>query len=140
MSARAGYASRSAGKVVCMDKPMGLRVAVTGATGNIGTALVERLASDHGVAAIVGVARRPPDWQPRHTTWVKADVATDDLTATFEGIDVVVHLAWAFQPTHDPMATWKVNAVGSERVFAAAPGGGGGGVIYFPSGGPHSAG
>jgi nucleoside-diphosphate-sugar epimerase len=30
-----------------------------------------------------------------------------------------VHLAWLFQPTHDSMATWHANVLGSARVFAA---------------------
>ncbi|MDP8992225.1 MAG: NAD-dependent epimerase/dehydratase family protein, partial [Actinomycetota bacterium] len=34
----------------------------------------------------------------------------------------VVHLAWLFQPTHDPMTTWRANVIGSSRLFEAAAG------------------
>ena len=57
-----------------------MRVVITGASGNVGTALVERLGEDEAVEQIVGVCRREHDWRPSKTTWVYADVASDDLT------------------------------------------------------------
>jgi uncharacterized protein YbjT (DUF2867 family) len=43
-----------------------MRVVITGATGNVGTSLVERLSADDAVTEIVGVARRATDWsQPK---------------------------------------------------------------------------
>ncbi|MBV9953064.1 MAG: NAD-dependent epimerase/dehydratase family protein [Acidimicrobiia bacterium] len=97
-----------------------MRVVVTGATGNVGTAVVEALAADAGVDSIVGVARRTPDdWHPAKTEFVAADLTTDDLVAHVRGADAVVHLAWAFQPTHQPAETWRVNVVGSDRTFRA---------------------
>jgi nucleoside-diphosphate-sugar epimerase len=96
-----------------------MRVVITGATGNVGTALVERLAADPQVDSIVGLCRRAPEWQPPRTTWVEADVATGDLAQLFAGADAVVHLAWLFQPTHRPDVTWQANAVGSVRVLDA---------------------
>lgn len=32
----------------------------------------------------------------------------------------MVHLAWLFQPTHDPVVTWRNNVLGSIRVFDSA--------------------
>lgn len=96
-----------------------MRVVITGATGNVGTSVVERLSADDTVTEIVGVARRPTDWSPPKTRWVSADVAVDDLTPVFRGADAVVHLAWMFQPTHKPLATWRNNVLGSMRVFDA---------------------
>lgn len=96
-----------------------MRVVVTGATGNVGTSVVEALGSDDAVTEIVGVARRRPSWNPPKTTWVEVDVATDDLSTVFAGADAVVHLAWIFQPTHRPRLTWQNNVLGSIRVFDA---------------------
>jgi uncharacterized protein YbjT (DUF2867 family) len=53
-----------------------MRVAVIGATGNVGTSLVEVLAGDDRVDSIVGIARRRPDWTPAKTEWVEANVLT----------------------------------------------------------------
>jgi nucleoside-diphosphate-sugar epimerase len=96
----------------------GRRIVVTGATGNIGTSVVRALSEHPGVASVVGVARRQPAWTVAKTEWVAADVR-DDLTATFDGADAVIHLAWQFQPTHAPEQTWRANVLGSKAVFAA---------------------
>ncbi|HEX2090250.1 MAG TPA: NAD-dependent epimerase/dehydratase family protein [Actinomycetota bacterium] len=98
---------------------MALRVVVVGATGNVGTSLVQALGEDPDVDSIIGLARRLPAWSPPKTTWARADVRTTDLVSHFRGADVVVHLAWILQPTHDPLATWRSNALGSVRVFDA---------------------
>ena len=96
-----------------------MRVVVVGATGNVGTGVVEVLSGDPGVTSIVGVARRLPDWRPPKVTWVQADITTDELVPHFLGADAVVHLAWLFQPTHRPAVTWRNNVEGSVRVFEA---------------------
>src|SRR5918992_989377 len=98
-----------------------MRVVVVGATGNVGTSLVRRLADEPEVTTIVGLARRRPDWSPAKTQWSTVDVGRDDdLTSHMRGADVVVHLAWLFQPTHDPITTWRVNALGGIRGVRAA--------------------
>jgi len=117
-----------------------MRVVVVGATGNVGTAVVRALAADESVSEILGIARRDPQLSVPKTTFVAADVAADDLVAHFRGADVVVHLAWLFQPTYKPLVTWRVNAIGSERVFAAAAAAGVGAVIYSSSVGAYSPG
>lgn len=116
-----------------------MRVAVTGASGNCGSALVERLVSDDAVEEVVGVCRRPHDWRPPRTRWVFADVGSDDLTAAFRGVDTVVHLAWLFHPTRDPRQTWQANAVGSQRVLDAAAAAGVPAVVSASSVGAYAA-
>lgn len=96
-----------------------MRVVITGATGNVGSSLVEVLGHEAEVTSIVGLARRAPAWKPPKTTWVQADTSRDELETHFRDADVVVHLAWIFQPTHDHLATWRNNVLGSIRVFRA---------------------
>ena len=96
-----------------------MRVVVVGASGNVGTSLVRSLADDPMVESVLGLARRRPAWQAPKTEWAAADMTADDLVPHFRGAGVVVHLAWAFQPSHDPAETWRVNVVGSSRVFHA---------------------
>lgn len=117
-----------------------MRVVITGATGNVGTSLVERLADDEAVTEIVGVARRGTDWSPPKTRWVRADIATEDLTPVFRGADAVVHLAWMFQPTHKPLATWRNNVLGALRVLDAVVAAGVGTLIHASSVGAYSPG
>jgi UDP-glucose 4-epimerase len=96
-----------------------MRVVIVGATGNVGTSVVESLAADSGVDSVLGLARRVPDWQVERTDWAAVDVTTDDLVPLFRGADAVIHLAWLFQPTRDPIATWRVNVLGTVRVLDA---------------------
>ena len=117
-----------------------MRVVVTGATGNVGTSLIEALGREAQVDAVIGLARRLPDWRPPKTTWVGADLAHDDLVGHFTGADVVVHLAWLFQPTHDEIATWQTNVLGSIRVFEAAAQAGVKAIVYASSVGAYSPG
>jgi nucleoside-diphosphate-sugar epimerase len=100
-----------------------MRIVVLGATGNLGTALVERLVDAPDVTEVVGVARRlprsagaaSPTGQP--VRWVQADVRVDDLDTVVTGADAVVHLAWMFQPARRPEVTWETNALGTARVL-----------------------
>jgi nucleoside-diphosphate-sugar epimerase len=114
------------------------KIVVVGATGNVGTSLVKALGADPSVESITGVARRLPDWPTAKATWVSRDVATDDLVDVFAGSDAVVHLAWLFQPTHDPATTWRANVLGSARVFDAAAAAGVRSVVYASSVGAYS--
>jgi UDP-glucose 4-epimerase len=91
-----------------------------GATGNVGTSVLARLATDERVDEIVGVARRVPDWESPRTRWVRADVVTDPLEPVFAGADAVIHLAWLIQPSRDLQTLTAVNVDGSRRVFEAA--------------------
>ncbi|MFI2433391.1 SDR family oxidoreductase [Streptomyces sp. NPDC018693] len=100
---------------------MSSRVVVTGATGNVGTSVVRLLSEDPEVESIVGLARRVPQWSPAKTEWATVDLGSEraDVAGLLSGADAVVHLAWAFQPTHDPAVTWRTNVLGSMRVFEA---------------------
>jgi UDP-glucose 4-epimerase len=96
-----------------------MRVVIVGASGNVGTSLVRALASDQQITSVLGLASRLPAWQADKTEWATANITTDDLASRFRGADAVVHLAWLFQPTHDPVRTWRTNVLGSIRVFEA---------------------
>ena len=117
-----------------------MRVIVTGATGNVGTSVLEALSSESTVDEIVGLARRRPERAFPRTTFVTADIVDADLTSIFRGADVVVHLAWLIQPGRDESVTRAVNVSGSERVFAAAVDAGVRAIVYASSVGAYSPG
>ena len=117
-----------------------MRIVVTGATGNVGTSVVEALAADPGVDAIVGIARRMPSWRPPRTRWVSADIERDDLESIFDGADAVIHLAWLIQPSRDAAELERVNVRGSEKVFEAAARSGVGALVHASSIGVYSPG
>jgi len=117
-----------------------MKIVVTGATGNVGTSVVEALAGDDRVTEIVGVARRPAPWTHAKTRWVHADVASADLEPLFAGAAAVVHLAWLIQPSRDERELERVNVLGSRRVFRAAAEAGAGALVHASSVGTYSPG
>jgi UDP-glucose 4-epimerase len=116
------------------------KVVVVGATGNLGTSVVQALAEDPEVTSIVGIARRPAGLHVPRTQWVRADMTRDDLVPLFRGADAVIHLAWLFQPTHRPLVTWRVNVQGGCRVFDAAVRAGVPALVHASSVGAYSPG
>ncbi len=101
---------------------MGLTVAVTGPTGEIGIAAVDALEREPEVERIIGMARRPFD--PTSYGWVKTEYrqgdildreAVEDLVAD---ADVVVHLAYLIMGSRAQSRV--VNLDGSRNVFEAA--------------------
>lgn len=66
-----------------------MRIAVLGATGTIGRALLPLLANEHDVLAI----SRRPQRQPNGVRWAQADASdTASVQKVFEGIDVAYYL------------------------------------------------
>ncbi|GAB2596763.1 SDR family oxidoreductase [Streptomyces capparidis] len=121
----------------------GSRVVVVGATGNVGTGVVTALGDDPRVGSVLGLARRLPEWSPPKTEWAAVDIAEADeeeLVRHFRGADAVIHLAWIFQPTHDPVTTWRTNVLGSVRVFDAVVAAGVPALVHASSVGAYSPG
>jgi UDP-glucose 4-epimerase len=97
-----------------------LRVAVVGASGNVGTSLLQALADDPTVESVLGICRRMPARRFPKVEWRSADIASSDLEPHLRGADAVVHLAWLIQPGRDKAQLHRVNVEGSARVFRAA--------------------
>jgi nucleoside-diphosphate-sugar epimerase len=119
--------------------PTGKRVVVTGASGNVGTSVVRALSEDPTVATIIGLARRHPQWTVDKLSWVTADLGRDDeFDHVLVDADVVIHLAWLFQPARDPRITWETNVLGSVRLFEAVARAGVPALVYASSVGAYS--
>ena len=111
-----------------------MRVAIVGATGNAGTALLRALAADPQVTSVLGLARRLPD-RPAEpyagAEWASVDVATEEpddavadrLAERFRGCDAVVHLAWLIQPNRERDLLRRANVDGTRRVALGADAG-----------------
>lgn len=100
---------------------MGLTVAVTGPTGEIGVAAVDALEREPEVERIIGMARRDVD--PSSYGWVKTEYRRGDILdrAAVENLvaeaDVVVHLAYLIMGSR--AASHLVNLDGTRNVFEA---------------------
>jgi UDP-glucose 4-epimerase len=117
-----------------------MRVVVLGATGNVGTSVMESLVADESVQEIVAVARRRPETTWPRTRFVAADVSCDQLDPILAGADAVIHLAWLIQPSRDRGMTRRVNVEGSRRVFEAVAAAGVPALVYASSVGAYSPG
>src|ERR1044072_312152 len=117
-----------------------MRVIVTGATGNVGTSVIEALSEEPQVDEAVGLARRRPSWEPPKTSWIDGDVLSSDLTEAFDGADAVIHLAWAIQPSRDEETLERINLEGSRRVFDAVAAAGVPKLVYASSVGAYTSG
>jgi nucleoside-diphosphate-sugar epimerase len=117
-----------------------VRIVVTGATGNVGTSVLEALARDPSIEEIVGIARRRPAWENPRTRFVTADVAEADLRPHFAGADAVIHLAWLIQPSRDARELERVNVHGSRKVFEYAAAAGVPALVHASSIGVYSPG
>lgn len=110
-----------------MTTESGLTVAVTGPTGTFGTALMPLLQEDQRVDRVIGIARRPFD--PAERGWAKMEYRRGDvrdretLEQAFEGVDVVVHLAFLILGG-DEETTRSINVEGTMNAFRAAAGAG----------------
>ncbi len=115
-----------------------MRVVVVGATGNVGTSLLDALAADDSVESVLGVSRRLPQLTVPKVQWAVADVSADDLEPHFRGADAVVHLAWLIQPSRRLDVLEATNVHGSRRVFEAAAAAGVPTLVYASSVGAYS--
>jgi nucleoside-diphosphate-sugar epimerase len=100
-----------------------VRIVITGATGNVGTALLTALEPGHDLA---GLARRLPDTTAEpydRVDWHALDVgvpgAEEELAGLFTGADAVVHLAWAISPARGDPPMERTNDQGTRNVLAA---------------------
>jgi nucleoside-diphosphate-sugar epimerase len=104
-----------------------VRIVVTGASGNVGSALLRRLVAS-GRHDVLGIARRIPEAVPPFDAvdWRSVDLtdpaATGELVRAFKGADAVVHLAWGFQPSHDLAFLEELGVGGTRRVLDALAG------------------
>ena len=100
-----------------------MRIAITGASGNVGTALLRALRT--GGHDLVGLSRRrPPSLAPYDgVDWVQVDLAARDAVAVLEraiaGADAVVHLAWLIQPGRNRGLLRAANQHGTAAVVRA---------------------
>ena len=108
-----------------------MHIAITGASGNAGTALLRKLQAQlsekPGSLKLTGISRRRPDTgrEPYSgVEWHTLDIGLDSdraqLDAALEGVDSVVHLAWQIQPNRDLEELYRTNVAGTRNVLAAA--------------------
>jgi nucleoside-diphosphate-sugar epimerase len=98
-----------------------VRIVVTGATGNVGTALLPLLREQDW--QVTGLARRVPPAEGAYAgvAWVPGDLSRPGpLGEVLHGADALVHLAWAVNPGADDPPMAATNLTGTRRLLDAA--------------------
>ena len=109
----------------------GLRVAMTGAAGYLGVELAVRSVATG--ATLLGMdIRLPPGGWPAEAAFEQQDVTNPSLVAKLQAFepDVLVHLAWIFDPIHDLDRERRVDIEGTHNAFAAAAAAGVRRIVY----------
>ena len=96
-----------------------MKVAVTGAAGDFGTAILRRLLPDDRVGEVVGIDVAPPRLDHDKLRDVRCDVRAGELRDHLDGAEAVVHLAFVLVPGRDLRAAHDVNLDGSRNVLEA---------------------
>jgi nucleoside-diphosphate-sugar epimerase len=113
----------------------GVKVAITGPTGDIGRSLLRALERSRDVSAIVGMGRRPFDPASeglKKTRYLEGNVLDPAAIARLiDGADVVVHLAFLIMGS--AAESRKVNLEGSRNVFEATAAAGIKRLVYTSS-------
>jgi UDP-glucose 4-epimerase len=104
----------------------GRSIAVTGAFGFLGQALIERLERNPDVEHILALDLKPPPGAHRKTTFVQVDLTHPRADATMAeamlaaGTDSLAHLALLYNPIHNASYAHEVEAIGTLQLLGAA--------------------
>ncbi|HSB60108.1 MAG TPA: NAD-dependent epimerase/dehydratase family protein [Vicinamibacteria bacterium] len=110
-----------------------MNVAVTGASGHLGTVVLKRLIDERPVKHLLSLDLRPPAAAAAKLRHVAADVRSPDLAGHLAGCDAVVHLAFIVTRHLPRREVEAVNVGGSRNVFEAAARAGVKRIVYTSS-------
>jgi len=100
---------------------MGRRVLITGCSGYLAQKLIAACRENPQIEWLGGLdVRAPKDTAGWH--FFQMDVRSREIATLLQEhrIDTLAHLAWVFNPTHQPEMEYEVDVVGSRNVFQAA--------------------
>ena len=112
------------------QKTNALTVAITGASGYIGSRLIEKLDRDDRVGRILGFDLKPPAVRSDKLLFDSVDIRSEALRSRLQGVDVIVHLAFVMDPIKDETEMRDINVHGSHNVFEAAADAGVRKIVY----------
>ena len=96
-----------------------MRIAVTGAAGDFGTAIIRRLVADDRVAEVLALDLREPRVEHPKLRPEICDVRSERMAEVVTGCDAVVHLAFILIPGRDRDEASRINQQGSRNVLEA---------------------
>ena len=96
------------------------RVVVTGACGNLASAILPRLVRRPDIDQIIGLDLRTPRRPIDGVEYRRADITDPAVARHLDGAGALVHLAFVVMGGRDPDAAERVNVGGTRNVIGAA--------------------
>ncbi len=116
-----------------------MRIAVTGAAGDFGTAILRALTDDERASELIGIDRAPLRLEHPKLRAESCDVRSERLGDLFAGCEAVIHLAFILIPGHDTDEAHSINQDGTENVLARSAAAGVGRLVVASSLSAHGA-
>ena len=107
-------------------------VAVTGASGYIGTRLVRRMLETRDIERVTGVDVLPATIEHERYTHIQQDM-TESLDDAFAGVEAVVHLAFVLRQLRKRAEGRRINVGGAGNVLRACANAGVGRIVLMSS-------
>ena len=94
-----------------------MKVAITGAAGYFGRKIIAAMENDDFYDEIIGISRR--QWNHGFTklSYHRMDVRDKNIKKLFEGVDVIIHLAFVVNPLHDEKEMYDIDVNGTKNVL-----------------------
>lgn len=122
-----------AGIPTIWSKTRAMKVVVTGGSGQLGSAVLERLVANRKIKKIVSLDLVPPRVPSPKLEYRIADMRDPGLERHLEGADALVHLAFIVVKDASRESMYAVNVEGSKRLFDAAAAHGLTRIVYSSS-------
>ena len=97
-----------------------MRVAITGVSGYLGRMVVSALDGEESVTEVLGLDLAAPTYASAKLRYLPMDVRSSEMAQCLRehGAETVLHLAWIFNPSHNPRRTYDINVNGTRNVLA----------------------
>ena len=99
-------------------KTMAERILITGCSGYLAQRFIKTCETDSSIEWLGGIDVRPPR-NPGRLKFFPLDVRSPEIASLLQQnqVTTIVHLAWVFNPTHDPQLEHDVDVVGSRNIL-----------------------
>lgn len=97
-----------------------MRLAITGISGYLASALMPFLEKDKEITSILGIDLKEPDFKSSKLEYQKRDVRDDLIQEDLKDCDALFHLAFIVSPLKSIKEMYSINIEGSKNVFKCA--------------------